>query len=214
MNQNTLTGHLRILANSSVIIARGNITKPRYHLNLTAFRILNEQWLRKFVESEAPNDETTSHREGVSTKKHYRTYIRAAPEIVWIQMTDDRRAKLWLQMDLSTETNEKFVNFKIGSAIAFVGKIVQFEINKVISYEIETSKIRNGNELSDFATVSWSLRPIGDYATKLDLSIEYPEIDNEMIRLFFNRWPEAISKLKTLSETGTRFWISPLDASN
>ncbi|SIT12968.1 helix-turn-helix domain-containing protein [Paracoccus saliphilus] len=214
LNQNTLTGHLRTLANSSVVISMGNITRPRYYVNPTAFRIMNEQWIRKFVESEGCEDELPIFSDEQSIKRHYTIYIRATPRIVWIQMTDDRRTKLWLQLELSTETVEKSIKFKTGDAVAFTGRITKNNTNREFSYEIDTSDIKDIQEQKISPNIVWKFRPIGDYATKLEISLECPETNNDLLRLFFNRWPEALSKLKTLSETGTRFWISPLDASN
>ncbi|RJE87231.1 helix-turn-helix domain-containing protein [Paracoccus onubensis] len=214
LNQNTLTGHLRTLANSSVVIAMGNITRPHYYVNLTAFRIMNEQWIRKFIESEGCDDETPIFSDERSIKRHFTIYIRATPRIVWIQMTDDRRTKLWLQMELSTETVEKSIKFKTGNTVAFTGRITKYNTNREFSYEIYTSDIKDMHEQKISPNIAWKLRPIGDYATKLDIYLEHLEIDNDIINLFLNRWPEALSKLKTLSETGTRFWISPLDASS
>ena len=214
LNQNTLTGHLRTLANSSVVVNMGSIARPRYYVNLTAFRIINEQWIRKFVESERSDDESPIFSDKQLIKRHYTIYIRAAPRIVWIQMTDDRRTKLWLQMELSTETVGKSIKFKAGDAVAFTGRITKNNTNRELSYEIDSSDIKGIQEQKASSNIAWKLRPIGDYATKLDIFVECPEIDNDLLRLFFNRWPEALSKLKTLSETGTRFWISPLDASN
>jgi uncharacterized protein YndB with AHSA1/START domain len=134
-------------------------------------------------------------------------YIKGTPEQIWAVLTDDAKTPLWQHFNLNSRTE-----WHVGGAIIFlmqgremiVGKILELEPPKrlVHSFSAQWSP----DVASDKASrVTWTLEPVGTGATKLVLTHDDFGGDSLTSRMVVSGWNEALSRLKTLIETGTTF---------
>lgn len=134
----------------------------------------------------------------------YVTYIRATPERVWSALISPEFSRqYWLGAHMKAD-------WKIGGLwqlvfsdgqIADVGEVLEFEPAKRLA-------IRWRNEFKpEYKAEGWSLcvmeiEPAGE-ATKLTVSHSMERDGSEFIRAVSGGWPQILSNLKSLLETGS-----------
>ena len=139
----------------------------------------------------------------VESRFVYVTYIRTSPQKLWAALTNsDTAERYWL-------ANRPEADWKLGGAwslvfpdgrVADTGEIVEFEPEKRLA-------IRWLNEfMPDMKAEGWSLcvmdlEPVGD-AVKLTLTHTMPREGSRFIGAVSSGWPQILSNLKSLLETG------------
>jgi uncharacterized protein YndB with AHSA1/START domain len=134
----------------------------------------------------------------------YVTYIRTSAEKLWTALTSPEFAReYWMGVGLEAE-------WKIGGAwrlilpdgrVADTGEIVEFDPPKRLA-------IRWRNEfMPELKAEGWSLctmevEPAGE-AVKLTVSHGIDREDSKLIRAVSGGWPQILSNLKSLLETGS-----------
>lgn len=134
----------------------------------------------------------------------YVTYIRSTPEQVWSALTESEFVRqYWLGADVKAD-------WKIGGSWQLVfsdgttadaGEILEFEPPKRLA-------IRWRNEFKpEYKAEGWSLcvmelEPVGE-ATKLTVNHSMERENSKFIRAVSGGWPEILSNLKSLLETGS-----------
>lgn len=133
----------------------------------------------------------------------YVTYIRTTPQKLWAALTtSDVAEQYWL-------ANRPEADWKLGGAwslvfpdgrVADTGEIVEFEPEKRLA-------IRWLNEfMPEMKAEGWSLcvmdlEPVGD-AVKLTVTHTMPREGSKFIGAVSGGWPQILSNLKSLLETG------------
>lgn len=230
LTQSELEQHLGL--SRAAIIKHGNILESaglvsierlgihkRYSVNTVPLQLIYDNWIKNFLEAQKQRSiddrsEPSRKNDTGSAVRSYVFFVKSTPEVIWQQLIGDQRTKLWLHLDMTTSSTPKEdgpIVFKMGAAQVATGKIADFRPSQKLSYELNMSD----GDLVDHDPVikiEWRMRRIRDYATKLFLDLEFGQPVSDTGKMFLNGWPEAGSKLKTLCETGSRFWISMLDA--
>ena len=133
----------------------------------------------------------------------YVTYIRTTPEALWRALTDTAFIPQWW-MGVRTETD-----WKVGrpwklilpdGRTADTGEVLEFEPPKRLA-------IKWKNEfMPELAEEGWSHclfeLEAQDAAVKLTVTHTAPRADSKLIKAVSGGWPQILSNLKTLVETG------------
>ncbi|HEV2531451.1 SRPBCC family protein [Phenylobacterium sp.] len=134
----------------------------------------------------------------------YVTYIRTTPDALWTALTDTDFIPQWW-MGVRTETD-----WRVGGPwklvltdgrVADTGEVLEFEPPKRLAL-----KWRN-EFMPEAAAEGWShclfeLEPQGE-AVKLTVTHSMPREKSKLIQAVSGGWPQILSNLKTLIETGS-----------
>lgn len=134
----------------------------------------------------------------------YVTYIRATPERLWNAITSNEFSReYWLGAHLETE-------WKVGGAwkivlsdgrVADTGEITEFDppVRLVIRWRNEFKPELKAEGVS---LCTMELEPV-DEAVKLTVTHSIDREESKVIRAVSGGWPQILSNLKSLLETGS-----------
>lgn len=134
----------------------------------------------------------------------YAIYIQTTPEKLWTALTNsDFAQQYWLGARPEAEWKEGG-SWKLvlsGGRIADTGKITEFLPNKRLS-------IRWRNERPELKEEGWSLctmeiEPAAGETVKLTITHSIEREDSKLIGAVSGGWPQILSNLKSLLETGS-----------
>jgi uncharacterized protein YndB with AHSA1/START domain len=133
----------------------------------------------------------------------YVTYIRATPQRLWLALTSQEFAQqYWLGAypDADWKVGGSWKLMLPDRRVADAGEIVAFEPPKRLS-------IRWRNEKPELKAEGWSLctmeiEPVGD-AVKLTVTHSIEREGSKLIDAVSGGWPQVLSNLKSLLETGS-----------
>ena len=142
--------------------------------------------------------------------KHvYELFIRAPVQAVWDVITDDEKTPLYQHFNMTSRTEWREggrIEFLMGEKVVIAGEIL--ELNRprrlVMSFHAEWSPEVAADKPS---RVTWEISPIGDNACKLTLVHDGFAGETATYKAVNGGWPETLSRLKTLVETGVPFSI-------
>lgn len=134
----------------------------------------------------------------------YVTYIRTTPEALWRALTDTEfSAQYWLGAHLESEWREggawKIV-FPDGR-VADTGEIVEFEPGKrlALRWLNETPELK----AEGHSRCVMEIEPAAGEAVKLTVTHSMEREGSKLIRAVSGGWPQILSNLKSLLETGS-----------
>ncbi|WP_244421741.1 ArsR/SmtB family transcription factor [Azorhizobium caulinodans] len=206
--------HLGVLERAHLIVTRKVGREKLHYLNPVPLQQVADRWISRYAAPFARTLSDLSHAvdEGAkimsaSGPKHvYEHFLRAAPEAVWAILTDDAKTPLWQHFNMTSTTD-----WRVGGAITFfvegrpmiVGEILELAppTRLVHSFSARWSPDVAGDPPS---RVTWELSAIPG-GTKLTLTHDNFGGDTATSRAVTGGWPESLSRLKTLVETGTPF---------
>jgi uncharacterized protein YndB with AHSA1/START domain len=138
----------------------------------------------------------------------YTFYIGVSPEEVWHVLISPEATKQTVFGCVLEST------FEIGSSFAYVGpgadgdetvhvygKILEFETNKVMSYEEHPGPSYNPKHAELSTRVTLTLEPVGN-TTKLTLVNDQWSDNHPSFASTSESWPIMLSNIKTYAETG------------
>lgn len=141
----------------------------------------------------------------------YEVFLRAPAEAVWAIITDDAKTPLYQHFDMTSRTDWRVggaITFFMGDRAVIVGEIREFTPPARL---VTTFSARWAPDVAADAPsrVTWEITPINDQACKLTLIHDDFDGDTATSRAVTGGWPETLSRLKTLVETGTPFTLPP-----
>lgn len=211
--------HLGVLEDAHLIVTRKVGREKLHYLNPLPIQDIADRWIARFaapfartLSDLASAAETREMFMSAAAPKHvWELYIRATPDKVWAILTDDARTPLWQHFNMTSTTDWRVggaITFFVGDRAMIVGTILELEppYRLVHSFSAQWSPEVAGDPAS---RVTWSIEPVGDAACKLVLTHDEFGGDTMTSRMVTGGWPEALSRLKTLVETGEPFHMPP-----
>ena len=133
----------------------------------------------------------------------YVTFIRTTPERLWSALTDaDFHKEYWFGMHLKSEwkVGAQWQMLFADGRVADTGEIVEFEPPKrlVLSWRNE---FRPELKAEGYSRCVFELEPVSD-AVKLTITHTMDRPESKFIQAVSNGWPQILSNLKSLLETG------------
>lgn len=209
--------HLGVLEDAGLVVTR-KVGREKFHyLNPVPIQEVSDRWISRYASPFARGlaDLKSGFREGyfkmdkatIAPKHVYELFIDATPEAVWTILTDDAKTPLWQHFNMTSRTEWRVggkIEFLIGDRAMIVGELLELMPPKRLSHSFAArwSEDVAGDPPS---RVTWELEPVGNGATKLSLVHDNFGGDTTTSRMVAVGWIEAISRLKTLVETGRAF---------
>jgi uncharacterized protein YndB with AHSA1/START domain len=139
-------------------------------------------------------------------------FIRASADALWALLTSDEKAPLWQHFNMSSRTDWRAggsQDWLLNGNVMIGGEILELTPPRRL---VTTFHARWAPDVAADrpSRVTWEITPIGDDACKLTLIHDDFEGETATSKAVTGGWPEALSRLKTLAETGLPF---TLDAS-
>jgi uncharacterized protein YndB with AHSA1/START domain len=147
----------------------------------------------------------------------YVTYIATTAEKVWHALTDtDVARRYWVGLTGAIRSYENLSDWKPGSrwqqrrldeakTVTLVGKVLESTPPRRLVLTWATPKDADNSEMN--SRVTFDIEPQGDRLVKL--TVLHEDLDPEMHRGIAGGWPQVLSNLKTLLETGHPLPTSP-----
>ena len=149
-----------------------------------------------------------------SAPKHvYELFIRAPAEAVWQVITDDQKTPLWQHFDMNSRTEWRpggSIEWLVGDNVMVAGQIVSLNPphRLVMTFQARWSPEVAADQPS---RVTWEITTLGEDACKLTLVHDDFGGETATSQQVTGGWPEALSRLKTLVETGVPFRLALSD---
>lgn len=215
--------HLGVLEDAHLVVTRKIGREKLHYLNPLPVQEIADRWMSRFS---APFARTMSDlKTAVERKdatmasaapKHvWEMFIRATPQDVWAILTDDEKTPLWQHFNMTSNTEwvaGGAIIFHVGERAMIVGKVLEIDPPRrfVHSFSAQWSP---DVAVDPASRVTWLLEPVGDKACKVTLTHDDFGGETATSKAVGGGWPEALSRLKTLAETGEPFYMpAPVSA--
>ncbi|KHK02390.1 SRPBCC domain-containing protein [Desulfovibrio sp. TomC] len=139
----------------------------------------------------------------------YELYIRASAGAVWAVLTDDAKTPLYQHFNMRSQSEFRVggaVSWLMGEMTAVAGVIEEFvpPARMVMRFRALWSPEVAADKPS---RVTWELTPLAENACRLRLIHDDFGGETATAATVTDGWPEALSRLKTLVETGEPFFL-------
>ncbi len=191
--------HLRVLEEAGLVTTKRRGREKLHFLNPVPIQLVYDRWVSKFAAPWAATLTGLKRRieEQRNMEKVFEIYIKTTPERLWQAITDDEmRQKYWFGVGVISEWTP-------GSAYTAVPPLHAGE-----NLEVEPPRrlVQSFNALwSDdvkregTSRVTWEIEPVGDSCR---LTVTHDQLREDASEGVYGGWPQILSGLKTLLETG------------
>lgn len=208
--------HLKVLEEAHLVLPRKVGREKHHYLNPAPIQLVADRWISRYA---APHVAAMtglklllegSPMSNAAPKHVYELFIKAPPQALWDVLTDDAKTPLYEHFNMTSRTE-----WRIGGARAyFMGDrqviactILEMEPPRrlVLSFQAQWAPDVAADRPS---RVTWEIAPIGADACKLTLTHDDFDGETATSKAVVHGWPEGLSRLKTLVETGEPFQLA------
>jgi uncharacterized protein YndB with AHSA1/START domain/DNA-binding transcriptional ArsR family regulator len=210
--------HLRVLEEAGLVVTRRRGREKLHFLNPVPIRLVHDRWVSKYTEPWAATlsdmktrlEEETMEKypeAGVElaegdTRAVFEIFIKTTPDRLWEAITDP---KMRAKYSFGVETNSDWTP---GSSYrASVPGVIDIAEGENLEVDPPRRLVQSFNALwSDdvkaegTSRVTWEIQPVGDDACRL--TVVHDELRKGAHGEIYGGWPQILSGLKTLLETG------------
>ncbi len=194
--------HLRVLEGANLVTTKRRGREKLHFLNPVPIRLVHDRWVSKYAEPWAATLSGLKHRlEDRPMEKVFEIYIKTTPERLWEAITDpEMRAKY----SFGVETNS---DWTAGSGYkASVPGVIDIATGENLEVDPPRLLVQSFAALwsddvkaAGTSRVTWEIEPVGDSCQLIVTHDQLPEDANPEL---YGGWPQILSGLKTLLETG------------
>jgi uncharacterized protein YndB with AHSA1/START domain len=194
--------HLKVLEEANLVVTKRRGREKLHFLNPVPIRLVHDRWVSKYAEPwVATLTGLKRTLEDRTMEKVFEIYIKTTPEQLWDAITDP---KMRAKYSFGVETNSDWTN---GSGYtAAVPGVIDIASGENLEVDAPRRLVQSFNALwSDnvkaegTSRVTWEIEPVGDSCRLTVVHSELREDGNDEI---YGGWPQILSGLKTLLETG------------
>jgi uncharacterized protein YndB with AHSA1/START domain len=195
--------HLRVLEEAGLVTTRRSGREKLHYLNTVPIRLVHDRWVSKYAEPwAAALSGLKKTIEEERMEKVFEIYIKTTPERLWEAITDDgMRQKYNFGVGVTSDWTP-------GSSYEGVHPGAGITIAQGENLEVDPPRrlVQSFNALwSDdvkregTSRVTWEIEPVGDSCR---LTVIHDELREGAHEELYGGWPQILSGLKTLLETG------------
>ena len=198
--------HLRVLEEAGLVVTRRRGREKLHFLNVVPIRLVHDRWVSKFAEPWAASltglKRSLEEEAGQAMEKIFEIYIKTTPERLWQAITDgDLRQKYWFGVGVASDWTP-------GSRYTASHPASPTPIYEGENLEVDPPRrlVQSLRALWDEAAtsegtsrVTWEIEPIGDSCR---LTVTHDQLREGASDAIYGGWPQVLSGLKTLLETG------------
>jgi uncharacterized protein YndB with AHSA1/START domain/DNA-binding transcriptional ArsR family regulator len=194
--------HLRVLEEAGLVVTRRRGREKLHFLNPVPIRLVHDRWVSKYAESWAAGLSELKSRLEQTMEKVFEIYIRTTPERLWEAIIDPEmrsRYTFGIRVDSDWTAGSSYAgNHPAAAAALFEGENLEVDPPKrlVQSY---TAMWSDDVRRDGTSRVTWEIEAVADSCRLLVTHDQLPEDANDQI---YGGWPQILSGLKTLLETG------------
>ncbi len=225
MARQSVSKHLAVLEAALLVTTVRRGREKLHYLNPAPINDISERWIDRYeqrrVDVLADLKRTLENDTMERPSFVYTTYIQTTPERLWEALTDPAfTAQYWnASFETDWKPGSEMVWINNGVRIADAAQVVlESEPPRRLSFtwhtftaELARALDRDEEEFAAAAReprsrVSFEIEPAGS-AVKLTVIHDQLVADGKVAELVSGGWPQVLSKLKTLLETGATFRI-------
>jgi uncharacterized protein YndB with AHSA1/START domain len=195
--------HLRVLEDAGLVVTRRRGREKLHFLNPVPIRLVHDRWVSKYAEPWATTlSELKQKLEEDTMEKVFEIYIKTTPERLWEAITDpDARARYTFGVRVESDWAEGSRyrgSSELAPSLIFEGEnlVVDPPRRLVQSYNALWSDEVKAEGTS---RVTWEIEPVADSCR---LTVIHDELREGAHGELYGGWPQILSGLKTLLETG------------
>lgn len=206
--------HLRVLEDAGLVTTRKAGREKLHHLNPIPLQLIQERWVNKYAErwsrtliglKTVLEEETLT----MSDTHVYELYIRATPERVWQAITDGELTRQYyfgspVSSDWSVGARFEMTS-PDGSQVWVEGGVLEVDPPRRL---VQSFTAHWDEEMSQDSPsrVTWEIEPSGDASR---LRVTHDGLSPAAARQVSGGWPQILSGMKTLLETGEPLTLAP-----
>lgn len=207
--------HLKILEAAHLVTSRKVGREKLHYLNPIPIRQVSDRWISRYA---APfvgamvmlkQQAEGTHMNG--PRHVYEIYIRASADAVWNILTDDEKTPLYQHFNMTSRTDWRVggsITFFMGDRAVIVGELLELTPSTRLAMTFD-ARWSPEVEPDRPSRVTWEIKPLSGEGCKITLTHDDFGGDTATSRQVGSGWPETLSRLKTLAETGEPFVIEP-----
>jgi uncharacterized protein YndB with AHSA1/START domain/DNA-binding transcriptional ArsR family regulator len=214
--------HLRVLEEAGLVTTRQRGREKLHFLNPVPIRLVHDRWVSKYaepwaaaltglkrrLEDSVTEDQAIEQRERTLARSQlgdngavFEIYIKTTPERLWEAITDPA---LRAQYSFGVQTDSEWTpDSPYRASVPGVVDIAEGENLEVDAPRrlVQSFTALWSEEVKAAGTsrVTWEIEPVGDSCRLTVVHDQLPEDANEEL---YGGWPQILSGLKTLLETG------------
>jgi uncharacterized protein YndB with AHSA1/START domain len=195
--------HLKVLEDARLVTTKKRGREKLHFLNAVPIRLVHDRWVSKYAEPWAAGlvGLKRNLEEETTMEKVFEIYIKTTPERLWEAITDNEmRAKynfgVGVVSDWTTGSSYQGIHPR-GGPIA-EGENLDVDPPRRL---VQSFNALWGDEVKAEGTsrVTWEIEPVGDSCR---LVVTHGELRESVNSQIYGGWPQILSGLKTLLETG------------
>jgi uncharacterized protein YndB with AHSA1/START domain len=194
--------HLRVLEEAGLVVTRRRGREKLHFLNPVPIRLVHDRWVSKYAEPWAATLSGLKQKlEDRTMEKLFEIYIKTTPERLWEAITDgELRAKYNFGVGVEsdwTPGSEYQARHPSGVDIASGENLEVDPPNRLVqSFNALWS---DDVKAEGTSRVTWEIKPVGD---SCQLTVTHDQLREGANGELYGGWPQILSGLKTLLETG------------
>jgi uncharacterized protein YndB with AHSA1/START domain len=194
--------HLRVLEEAGLVTTKRHGREKHHFLNAVPIRLVHDRWVSKYAEPWAATLSGLKTRLEDTMEKVFEIYIKTTPERLWEAITDP---ELRQQYSFGVGVVSDWTP---GSRYEAVHPQAPGPISEGENLEVDPPRrlVQSFNALwSDdvksegTSRVTWEIEPVGDSCR---LVVTHDQLRDGVNDQIYGGWPQILSGLKTLLETG------------
>ncbi|MDQ0503757.1 ArsR/SmtB family transcription factor [Xanthobacter agilis] len=209
--------HLKVLEDARLVLTRKVGREKHHYLNPAPIQLVSDRWISRYaapqVAAMANLKALLEANDPMSTvPTHvYELFIRATPEALWAVLTDDSKTPLYEHFNMTSRTDWRVGGAReyfMGERRVIEGQLVEIDPPRRIVMTF-SAQWAPDVAVDRPSRVTWEITPIGTDACKLTLIHDGFGGETATSKAVAHGWPEGLSRLKTLVETGVAFVVAP-----
>lgn len=207
--------HLKVLEEAGLVVSRKRGREKLHFLNPVPVRLVHDRWVSKYaapmaaalselkqeLEEEKPMEKYAVIN-GAGAMTVFEIYIKTTPERLWTAITDPKlRARYSFGVETRSDwkPGSKYRSEVPGAGIEIAeGEILEADPPKRL---VQSFRALWSDEVKavGVSRVTWEIVPVGD---SCQLTVTHDRLPEGAHSEVYGGWPQILSGLKTLLETG------------
>jgi uncharacterized protein YndB with AHSA1/START domain len=194
--------HLKVLEEAGLVVSKRRGREKLHYLNPVPIRLVHDRWVSKYAEPWAATlSDLKRNLEEDTMEKLFEIYIKTTPERLWEAITDSEMRQKYtfgvgIDSDWTSGSSYRAVHPKAGIAIS-EGENLEVDPPRRLVQSF-TALWSDDVKNEGTSKVTWEIEPVGD-SCRLLVTHQMREGAHPEI---YGGWPQILSGLKTLLETG------------
>src|SRR4051794_28818121 len=195
--------HLKVLEDAGLVVARKHGREKRHFLNAVPIRMVHDRWVSKYAEPMAATLTGLKEQlEEAVMEKVYEIYIKTTPERLWEAITDDALHQQYafgvgIKSDFTPGSTWEARHPAAPDPI-YAGENLEVDPPRRLVQRFTAFWSEEVAAMGP-SRVTWEIEPVRDSCKLLVIHDQLPADAHPEL---FGGWPQILSGIKTLLETG------------